>query len=415
MAGSPLRRVVGPVLLAVLAMVSLPGSALGQSVPPQTPVPPAGSPSPFPSTLDTPEPPRRPPEVSAASSILVELGSGEVLFQDHPGQRRPIASLTKIMTALLVLENTAPRDVVTASTAAAAQTGAELGLTVGEQVAVRELLYALLLQSANDAAVALAEHVAGSVDAFVDMMNRRSRELGLTDTRFASPNGLDDTGYSTAADLAVITTEAYGEPGFGKIAAARYREIPAPTGDPRRIQNRNALLWLYPGAIGVKTGYTTAAGFCLAAAAERDGLALAAIVLGAPTEAFSDAAALLNLGFAGYERRIVVEEGQSFDPLRVQGRPVPVRANAELTVLIRRNQDLTMTVRPEPGLSLPVAAGDVVGSVEVTVGSRQVGEVDLVALEAASAVAADVVDPWWSRVWDAVVDWIDRAWRTAVT
>jgi serine-type D-Ala-D-Ala carboxypeptidase (penicillin-binding protein 5/6) len=415
MAASALRRVLVPALLAVLAMVSLPGSAWGQSVPPPTPVPPAGSPSPFPSTLDTPDPSRRPPEVSAVSSILVELSSGEVLFEDHAGQRRPIASLTKIMTALLVLENTAPRDVVTTSAAAAAQTGAELGLAAGEQIAVRELLFALLLQSANDAAVALAEHVAGGVDAFVDMMNRRSRELGLTDTRFASPNGLDDTGYSTAADLAVVTAEAYDQPGFGKIAATRYREIPAPTGAPRRIQNRNALLWLYPGAIGVKTGYTSAAGFCLAAAADRDRLALAAIVLGAPTEAFSDAAALLNFGFAGYERRVVVEERQSFDPLLVEGRPVPVGADAELTVLIRRNQDVTMTVRPAPGLSLPVAAGDVVGSVEVTVGSRPVGEVDLLALEAVTAVAADVADPWWSRLWDGLMDWIDRAWRTAVT
>jgi D-alanyl-D-alanine carboxypeptidase (penicillin-binding protein 5/6) len=370
-----------------------------------------GSPSPFPSTLDTPEPSRRPPDLSAASSILLDLDSGKVLFEDRPEERRPIASLTKIMTALLVLEATAPRDVVTASATAAAQSGAELELEAGEQVPVRELLYALMLQSANDAAVALAEHVAGSVDAFVERMNRRARQLGVSDTRFASPNGLDDSGYSTAADLAVVTTEAYREPGFAKIVATRFREIPAPAGEPRRIQNRNALLWLYPGSVGVKTGYTSAAGFCVVAAAEREGLRLATVILGAPTEAFSDAAEVLNFGFAAYERRVLVEAGQSFDPIEIDGREVPVAAEESLEALLRRGREVVTTVRPDLGLSLPVVEGEGVGSVRVTSEGAELGEVTLIAAETVGAARSEEEPAWWERAWRAVVDWIDLVWR----
>jgi D-alanyl-D-alanine carboxypeptidase (penicillin-binding protein 5/6) len=403
------------VVWLVAASIPLAGPrAFAQSVPPPTPVPPAGSPSPFPSTLDTPEPSRRPPDLAAASSILADLDSGETLFEARSTRRRPIASLTKIMTALLVLEATEPRDVVTASPAAAAQSGAELGLEPGEQVPVRDLLYALMLQSANDAAVALAEHVSGSVDAFVDGMNRRAGELGLRDTSFASANGLDDSGYSTAADLAGLTAEAYREPGFAKVASTRFREIPAPTGEPRLIQNRNALLWLYPGAIGVKTGYTSAAGFCLVAVAERDGLRLAAVILGAPAEAFSDAAEALNFGFAAFERLTVVEEGQSFDPIEVQDREVPVAAEGSLEVLLRRGQEVVLTVRPDPGLSLPVGSGERVGVVRASSEGVSLGEVPLVAAETVREGPDRGERPWWERAWGAVVDWVDRVWQRLV-
>ncbi len=341
----------------------------------------------------------------------MDLDSGEPLFEERPAERRPIASLTKIMTALLVLEVTAPRDVVTASATAAAQSGAELGLEVGEEVPVRELLYALMLQSANDAAVALAEHVAGSVDGFVARMNRRARQLGLSDTRFASPNGLDDTGYSTAADLAVVTTEAYGEPGFGKIVATRFRKIPSPGGEPRRIQNRNALLWLYPGSIGVKTGYTSAAGFCVVAAAERDGLRLVSVTLGAPTEAFSDAAEVLSFGFAAYERRVLVVTGQPFDPIDVDGQKVPVAAGSALEALFRRGQRAETSVHPDPGLALPLVEGERVGSLVVTSEGVTVGDVPLVAAETVEAVESEEEASWWERAWTAVTDWIDRVWQ----
>jgi D-alanyl-D-alanine carboxypeptidase (penicillin-binding protein 5/6) len=394
-----MRRVVPAAVLIAVAVSASPAAAV--PTPPPTPVPPYGSPSPFPTALDTPPPAARAPNVSAASVVLVDLDSGEVLFDRAGRRRRPIASTTKVMTALLVLESATPVDEVIASERAVSAEGAELGLEQGERIPVRELLFALLLQSANDAAVALAEHVGGSVDAFVERMNQRALRLGLADTRFASPNGLDDSGYSTAVDLAAITVEALRSPTFAETVGARFRTIPAPDGPARRIQNRNALLWLYPGAVGVKTGYTAAAGFCLVAAAERDGLRLGAVVLGSPTEPFSDAAALLNYGFAAYEQRTVVQLGDRLDPIRVAGRLVPVTAGEALEILVRRDEEVDMELRRSRSLGLPVARGEPLGELVVHASGEERGAVPVVAAEAVRPPAAARL-PWWRRAWEAI-------------
>jgi D-alanyl-D-alanine carboxypeptidase (penicillin-binding protein 5/6) len=403
-------RVVAAVLTAALA-----SPAAAQQVPPPTPVPPNGSPSPYPTALETPPPSTREPRVAAASAILADLDSGEVLWERNPDQRRPIASVTKIMTGLLVVEATDPDEVVTASASAAEQTGTELSLGIGEAQPVRQLLMALLLQSANDAAVALAEHVGGSVDGFVDGMNRRARRLGARDTRFASPNGLDDSGYSTARDLVAITAEAFRDATFREVVATKFHRVPAPQGEPRRIQNRNALLWLYPGAIGVKTGYTAAAGFCLVAAAERDGLRLVAVVLGARSSPWSDAAEMLNHGFEAWERRDVVDGSTELDPIEVAGREIPVRADGALSLLLRRGETVDVEVRPDPGLVLPVAEGQAVGEVVVSEGGDVLGQVRAVsaASVAPPAGSSPPEDPWWERAWDAVTGFFARLWRAA--
>ena len=197
----PTRRSFSVGLAFVLAVVCAPaalsGTGLGQSpgsFPPPTPVPPNGSPSPYPTALATPPPSEDPPGIAAASAILVDLDGGQVLYSLRPRVRRPVASLTKVMTALLVLERTEPGERVVASARAAAQSGSELGLRPGEALPVEDLLHALMLQSANDAAVALAEHVGGTVDGFVSEMNVRAAALGLDGTRFFSPNVLDDRG-----------------------------------------------------------------------------------------------------------------------------------------------------------------------------------------------------------------------------
>ncbi|MGH2547526.1 MAG: D-alanyl-D-alanine carboxypeptidase family protein, partial [Actinomycetota bacterium] len=384
-----------------------------QPVPPPTPVPPAGSPSPYPTALETPPPSTREPRVAAASAILADLDSGEVLWERNPDQRQPIASVTKIMTGLLVVEATDPDEVVTASANAAGQTGAELGLEVGEAQPVRQLLMALLLQSANDAAVALAEHVGGTVEGFVDGMNRRARRLGARDTRFASPNGLDDSGYSTSRDLVAITAEAFRDTTFREVVATKVHRIPSPEGDPRRIQNRNALLWLYRGAIGVKTGYTAAAGFCFVSAAERDGLRLVAVVLGAPSSPWSDAAEMLNHGFEAWERRDVVDGSTAFEPIEVAGREIPVRADGALSLLLRRSETVEAEVRPDPGLTLPVAEGQTVGEVVVSGGGDVLGHVRAVsaASVAAPAGSSPPKDPWWERAWDSATGFFARLWR----
>lgn len=405
-------RLVAGLLAALACLVALPmlGRAQAVDVPPPTMVPVPGggmSPSPFPSVLRTPSPSTQPPEIRAASAVLVDLDSGQVLFAKDPHRRRAIASLTKIMTALLTLERTAPGDIVTVSPEAAHPGPivgvSQLGLVPGERISVQQLLYALLLQSANDAALALAEHISGSVQDFVRAMNSRAKRLGLTDTRFASPSGLEDAGYSSASDLAALTRVAYRQPLFERIVRSKYREIPAPEGKSRVIQNRNVLLWLYPGAIGVKTGYTSRAGFCVAGAAERDGLRLLAVVLGEPGEPFSDAATLLNYGFAAFERRLLVEEGDRLGSVSIGGRQIPVAAGSDLTGLVPVGARLRRYVTLRPGVAFPPGVGETAGDLTVATPGLRIGTVPLVVMSVPGPSPPAGQGPWWRRAVSSTV------------
>ncbi|MGH2556721.1 MAG: D-alanyl-D-alanine carboxypeptidase family protein, partial [Actinomycetota bacterium] len=355
------------------------------STPPPTPVPPSGSPSPFPTALHTPTRSVVAPKLTSPSAVLLDLDSRQVLYAKKANVRRPIASITKIMTALVVLEASSTDETVVVSPRAAGTSGSQLGLVVGERISVRHLLYAILMQSSNDAAVALAEHVAGSVPAFVDAMNRRARELGLDRTSFQDPAGLDDRGYSTANDVADLVGEAYSHPLFARITRTKFHRIPAPSGPTRRIQNRNILLWLYPGAIGAKTGFTTPAQHCLVAAADREGNRRVAVALGSPGDdaggAFDDGAALLNFGFEGFQKVVLVAKGQSLARVMVEGQPVEAIAGDQLVRLVRKDQ-LTRILRAflsDNGLFLPLVAGQRVGKTLVLIAGKRVGSVEAVA------------------------------------
>jgi len=336
-----------------------------------------GTPSPFPTVLRTPPPSTVPPALESREAILVDLATGQVLFRKLPQRHRPIASLTKIMTAVVVLERLSPSARVTVTSNAAAQSGSVLGLVAGERISVGNLLYALMLQSSNDAAVALAEAVSGSVGRFVDLMNVEARAMGLRDTRFYSPNGLDDRGYSTAADLATLTRAAEQKPRFADVVAAKTRWIPAPSGSRRYVQNRNVLLWLYPGATGVKTGFTTPAGHCLVATASREGHGLVAVVLGDPDEPFDEGAALLNFGFDAFVPVTLVREGQAVGTVSVEGERLDAVSGATLDGWVRRDLlgSVERTLVADPALRPPVAAGQRVGTVIVKVGGRSFGKV----------------------------------------
>src|SRR5438105_2220670 len=339
----------------IVCLIAAAVCAAAAPTPPPTPVPPFGSASPFPTKLVTPRPSTRQPKLSAPSAELADLDTGQVLYAKAARTRRPIASVTKIMTALVVLERLDPSATVTAGPDAARAGGARLGLRAGERITVRNLVYGLLLSSANDAAVALSDAVAGSVPDFVRLMNQRAAAMGLADPEFASPTGLDDRGYSSAADLARLLNAAYAEPAFGAIVRTRFWDVPSPAGRPRHIQNRNALLWLYPGAIGVKTGFTARAGHCLVAAATRSGLRVVAVVLGDPAEAFNDAAALLNFGLLEFRRVALIHEGDAVRGVTVGARPVPALADADLVRLVRTDQigAVVQRVQPMAGLLLP--------------------------------------------------------------
>lgn len=410
-----MRRPLLPALLLLLLLI--PGRA-GSAVPPPTPVPPKGSPSPFPSELATKAPPpNRPPSIRAKEAILADLDTGQVLFQRRAEARRPVASLTKIMTALLTLERSKPGAVLTVSENAAPPPHlvgiSALGLKAGEKITVEELLYALLLQSANDAAVALAEGVDGDVRSFVAEMNRRARALGATNTRFYSPNGLDDRGYSTAEDLVTMIRAAFAEPLFAKITRTKFHVVPAPPGgDPRRIQNRDVLLWLYPGAIGGKTGFTSKAGYCLIAVARRQDRRLVSVVLGEPGEPFSDAAELLTWGFERFVKITPVGEDQSFGTRQLAGSRISVASSGEVTLWVPRSAvpDVHVSARLDPGAGFTPQPGDTVGTVMVSAPGGISARTSLVVRSVGNPPPASS-GPWWARALSAVLRALDSAMK----
>jgi D-alanyl-D-alanine carboxypeptidase (penicillin-binding protein 5/6) len=404
------RLLAGAVLIAVLCAATglgaVAGAATNAETPPPTPVPPHGSPSPFPTVLATPADAANEPAIPAAAGLLADLDTGQVLFHKRATNPRPIASVTKIMTALLTLEELPLHQVVTVdpdAVFARRDYGATstLGLRPGERITVENLLYGLLLGSANDAAVTLAIAVDGSVEAFVRHMNVRARQLGMRSTRFYSASGLDDRGHSTPVDLLRLVQVATRDRTFRTITATRFRTIPAPRGPARRIQNRNAMLWLYPGTVGTKTGSTARAGGCLVATAEREGRTLVAIVLDAPEEPFSSAATLLNYGFDGWERATVVAAGQPEGEAQIRGGTVPVVAGEELTALVPvGDAGLDTTVVVDPRAAFPPPPGDRVGTVVVRSGDDLLGHVPAIVSDVPPPPAAS--GPWWVRAAVAV-------------
>lgn len=246
--------------------------------------------------------------LSAPSWVLYDATYDYEIASHLPERRAPMASTTKLMTALLVIENGDLNDTVTISQRAAATGHKQIGVRRGESWTVRELLEALMVVSANDAAVALAEHVAGDVAGFVDMMNERAAQLGLSDTAYVNPHGLDHAGqYTTPRDMVVLAQTVMAHPELAGLAAQDEAVLVDGAGRVTRWESTNELLGSYDGTIGVKTGWTTRSGDVLVAAAERDGRRLYAVVMGSEN-ANADAVALLERGFAVFgaaERRLV--------------------------------------------------------------------------------------------------------------
>jgi D-alanyl-D-alanine carboxypeptidase (penicillin-binding protein 5/6) len=400
-------RVPGRVLTAIACLCTLGADAAvavagsepvrvqATSTPPPTPVPPFGSPSPFPTELHTAPPSVEPPTIEAAGAILLDPATLQVVFALAPDDRRPIASLTKVMTAIVVLDRVEDlSEEATVGPSAADEVGSGLGLRVGERISVEDLLYGLLLGSANDAAVALAEHVAGTEAAFATLMDARATELGLRNTDFEGATGLDDHGFSTARDVAVLFASAMALPAIQAVESSRFHDIESSTGIRRHIQNRNVLLWLLAGATGGKTGFTTPAGYCLAASADRNGRSLVVSVLGAPRPAFDAAATLLEYGFDAFVEVPLLRQGQGVGTIDVPGGTLRAVAVSDLQRLVRVDLIAAIERRfdPEPEPSPPIAAGDVVGSVTVLAGGEELGTVDAVVAPSPRVRPAPAID-----------------------
>ena len=339
------------------------------------------------------------PALQARAFALVEARTGQVLAHRQAHTPWPPASTTKVLTALLVAESLQPQDVVTVSPRAAAQrSGAALGLRAGERRRVEELFYAMLLASANDAAVALAEAAAGSVEAFVERMNARAVQLGARNTHFTNPHGLYDPRHrSTAYDLAQIARAALRNPWVAKAVATREYELTSGA-IPRRLVNRNRLLFTYPGANGVKTGWLVESGPCLVASAQREGRALIAVVLDSP-KVFREAARLLDFGFTAYELRVLARPGQPVGRVRLPGGgDLQATVAEELAWAVPRTAQVGLRVRWDPGLKAPVGAGQRVGWAEVRVDGREELRVPAVAVRAVPPRGR------WEELWRRVVE-----------
>lgn len=333
------------------------------------------------------------PPVSASAAILMEASTGTVLYAKNEHQRRAPASTTKIITALLAIESGVLTDRVQVSRRAASMEGSSADLAAGEHYTLEELLYALMLPSGNDAAVAIAEHMDATVQAFARRMNRRARELGAYNSHFVNPHGLDDPNhYSTAYDLALFARTALQFPLFARIVGTRaYSALSR----QRTWHNTNRLLWSFDGATGVKTGTTGRAGYCLVAAAARDGTTLISVVLDS-ADRWADSARLLEYGFSAFARVELARRDDEVARLPVPGGSPPelrvVAAERLATVVpVRQVKDVRGRVELAR-LSPPIQAGARVGRLVAYVGQE---EVDSVPLVAAHAVAHR---PWW-RLW----------------
>lgn len=334
-------------------------------------------------------------EVHAKGAILT-TEDGQVLFEQNADASYPPASVTKIMTMLLTMEavdsgKASLEDTVTASAHAAEMGGSQIYLKEGEQMSLDDMLKSIAVASANDAAVAVAEHLGGSEEAFVSMMNDRAAALGCTGTTFVNPNGLDTDGEetkTTARDLALISQELLKHE---KILDYTSIWMDTVRNGEFGLANTNKMLKLYDGMIGLKTGYTSTAGYCISAVAERDGMRLIAVVLGEPDKESrnGDITALLNYGFTNYAVAEILEEGQELGDVTVEmGMQDSVQAKLkdDTAILLEKSAEegLTREIQLKEHVSAPVQAGDVLGEVILL----QDGE----ELERREIVAADSVE-----------------------
>ena len=306
------------------------------------------------------------PAVSAGRGILMDADTGEVLWARHPDDPGLIASTTKIMTAWLVCRAGELDRPVTVPPEAVGVEGSSLYLKAGEILTREELLLGAMLHSGNDAALALAIDAAGSEAAFVEQMNQAAQALGLQNTHFANPHGLDSEGhYGSARDLALLTAAALENEDFRRIAAARSATVAG----ERVLTNHNKLLWRCPGCIGVKTGYTRAAGRLLVSAAQREGRTLICVTIKDPAD-WQDHMALLDWGFGCYESRSVAACGE---PLMTAPGGGVLMAQADLTLRLRPGEEPRLVY--VPGLASDLLSGADAGTVKVYLNGKQAAEV----------------------------------------
>ncbi len=330
-------------------------------------------------------------EISAPSAVLMDQSSGAVLYSKSPHEVRSCASITKVMTMILVMEaidsgKIRYDETVTASEHASSMGGSDIWLEPGEKMTVNDMIKATMVASANDAAVALAELVSGSEDAFVSEMNKKAKSLGMKETVFKNCNGLDEEGHVTSAyDVAVMSRELIKHKKIYEYSGIWMDELRA---GKTQIVNTNKLLKTYSGITGLKTGTTSQAGSCITATAERDGLGLIAVVLGSESgkQRFKDAAALLDYGFAGYTTFTPKTPESAVTEINVNnGMAKKIKTTAFINEIftIKKGEEkgIKYSVNLPESIDAPVKKGDKIGLIRCTNGNRTVGEYPVLAAE----------------------------------
>lgn len=331
--------------------------------------------------------------LNAKSVILMEESTGNILYENNPDERLPIASVTKVMTMLLIMEAVDSGkinldDMVTVSENAMSYGGSTMFLETGEQLTVNDMLKGIAVASANDGCVAMAEHLAGSESAFVDMMNEKAKELGMENTHFMNTNGLDeDDHYSSARDVAIMSREL-----MKHETIFNYTSIWMDTlrGGKFQLANTNKLIRFYDGANGLKTGSTSKALCCLSAAAKRNDMQLIAVVLGAPTSAerFASAKSLLDYGFANYAVNTQITAGDEVQKIAVEkgvDKEVGVVAGDSCSTLVKKGQEdnITKEIKIDETITAPIEAGQKIGTMTISRDGEVIADIDL---NASSAV-----------------------------
>ena len=336
-----------------------------------------------------------PSTLTSPSAILCEASTGQVIFEKNADERRPVASVNKVMTILLTLEavdegRVSLEDQVTVSPRAASMGGSQAFLDAGERYKLSELLKTVIVASANDSAVALAEHLAGTEESFVRLMNTRAEELGLTNTHYVNCTGLPaQEHYTTARDVAKLSAQLDLHPIYYRYSTIWMDEIKHRGGRVTSLTNTNRLIRFYPGCDGYKTGSTNEARYCVSATAKKEGMRLIAVVLGTPAgqTRFDEARAMLEYGFANVQLVTPIAQGQALDmtvPVRLGGRDeVSVLSGGTCSLLERRGEKnaLSLEAALVEKVNAPVYAGDVLGEIRVKRGDEVVAVVPAVAGE----------------------------------
>ncbi len=338
-----------------------------------------------------------PPEIVGQAGLVMDVLTGKVLYEKNAHSPFEPASTTKIMTAILALEKGNLSDIVVTSEEPPRVDGSRIYLEEGEKLTLEQMLYGMILNSGNDAAVAIAEHIGGDIESFVKMMNAKAREIGAYHTTFVNPSGLPDEGHlTTAYDLALISRYALlNLPKFRKIVSTKTLEIPWQAEEwDRQLINLNKLLWNYEGADGVKTGYTSTAGRTLVASATRDGWQLISVVLKSDANIWSDSMALLDYGFENFEIKNLVGKNSDVAEEDVKyGDPVKLVTKDGLTSVVKKN-DLPISKKLviNQDIKAPVSKGEVLGQLIFYQGEEQLGSVNLIA---ANDVKRKIHTFWW--------------------